>query len=167
MFAIIKDWLKACQMRLTLTKVAFGAFGTYYKMLNSTMGIKILHSTTLFDNVYPQCTLKIAAFNELTRLKQLYDRFPDLFPKPGEIVNIPMFGIGYSMEHIPLPYAPLYEMRYTSVNIDLVITQIRQDLLDNGINHVDLHSSNILYNPQTGNFKIIDADPCMILDMKG
>lgn len=166
MFEIIKDWLAARKLRAMSKLIAYGAYGSYYKLIGSSMGMKILfHNRDGWK--YESHELKILAMRELNRLKQLNNKFPDLFPKPGRLIDVPTFGVGYTMEHIPEPYAPLYEMRTLPMDLNILLQQIQDDLWENGICHGDLHSSNVLYNPKTGDFKLIDPDPRAITDRQG
>lgn len=133
---------------VNMLEISSGSYGTYYQSLkNPKMGIKVIKS---FKN----------AQEEFKNLQKAYNICPDLFPKPGKIIYVKELSrYGYTMEHISYP--TLYKCK--SINDYIVTEQIEMILEEFGIIHMDLHKSNILYDINTGNFKVIDTDPTFFI----
>ena len=137
---------------------ASGLYGTYYLyQANFTCGIKLLKPRlATSEHRYNQ------AFQEFETLKKAHELLPDLFPKPIEMVALnDMFG--YMMEHIPMTSLRDAERNNSQPISQVVIGLIRLVLEEAGMSHSDLHDKNVLYDNDTGDFRVIDLDPEFVM----
>jgi RIO-like serine/threonine protein kinase len=118
-----------------------------------TLGVKILKVKH-----YSQKVLLNSAEMEYDNAYRLYSIMPDLFPKPVSVISTGE-SYGILMEHIPMDTLKVVNRDYPGIDINTVTQQIKEELEQAGILHSDMHGGNILYNPNTGDFKVIDCDP--------
>lgn len=136
--------IKSCDLG---TKIGSGSYGAFYTLKsNDRFGVKIMPSSNKYE-----------AMLELSNLRKAYDKCPDLFPKPGVLVRFGEY-YGYSMEYIHMKTLRDVSIAY-GINAQIIIDQLLNVMLEDKIRHHDLHRNNVLYDPNSGNFKVIDADP--------
>ncbi len=131
----------------TFTKIGAGAFGAVFTH-PSMPGICL--------KVVPDRTWTVA--DEFENLVKAHALMPDLFPKPGELVEIgdvhgEVFQ-GYTMEYVPMKSLQQQRLWDEYNALEDILYDVMSEL---GILHKDLNSGNILYNPDTGDFKVIDT----------
>ena len=131
-----------------------GLFGIYFLyQADFTCGIKLIKPRlATHESRYKQ------ASEEFETLKKAHSLLPDMFPKPIEMVAFnDMFG--YMMEHIPMTSLRDAERNCPQTVSHVVINLIKLALEEAGMSHGDLHDRNILYDNNTGDFRVIDLDP--------